>query len=213
MASGFEGKVRKLLWSAREMVRRYRGASDYRRWTDPTYLSVPDWDSRTAQMAKLIPPGTTVLEFGAGSMTLKNYLPKGCKYIPSDLVDRGSGTVVCDLNGRELPEFPPHDVVFFSGVLEFVYDLDRLADHNSHYCNIIVASYSCVAEEQAVNKRARRAAGWVNDYTSGEFEKLFARSGFRCDHVECWHTQKIYRFVREGTAGASSLVLGGASCG
>jgi hypothetical protein len=200
MLSGFKGKVKMLLWSARERVRIYRGASDYRRWSNATSLSVLDWESRTAQMAKLIPPGTTVLEFGAGRMILKNHLAEGCKYIPSDLVDRGSGTIVCDLNARDLPVFPPHDVVFFSGVLEFVYDLNRLAAHISQDCNIIVASYSCVAEEQAANKRARRAAGWVNDYTSGEFERLFARSGFRCDHVECWNTQKIYRFVREENA-------------
>ena len=32
----------------------------------------PDWDSRTERIARLIPPGATVLEFGAGRMALRN---------------------------------------------------------------------------------------------------------------------------------------------
>jgi hypothetical protein len=196
MVRGCKEKVWKMLEATRTLFRRYQGGSDYRRWADSRSLS-PDWDSRTAQMAKLIPPGTTVLEFGAGRMALKKYLPEGCRYTPSDLVDRGDGTIVCDLNAPDPPAFPTHDVAVFSGVLEYVNDIDYLIKNIGQFFNVIVTSYC--DREQVPGRVLRRSQGWVNDYTSGEFEELFARSGFRCDHVEPWLRQKIYRFVRVGT--------------
>ena len=170
------------------------GRSDYRRWGNTRSLSL-DWDARTERIARLVPPGSTVLEFGAGKMALRNYLPEGCKYTPSDLVDRGNGTIVCDLNATELPEFPPHDVAVFSGVLEYLNNIDRLIINLKMKVNIIIASY--VVQEQVPSKLMRRSCGWVNDYTSVDFEDIFSRLDLRCDHVENWFDQKIYRFVRE----------------
>jgi len=210
MVSGFKEMVRKTLEAIRTLFRRYQGGSDYRRWADSRSL-LPDWEPRTEQLAKLIPPGSTVLEFGAGRMALKKYLPEGCRYTPSDLVDRGDGTIVCDLNAPDTPAFPTHDVAVFSGVLEYVNDIDSLIQNIAQFFHVVVASYC--DREQVPGRVVRRSQGWVNDYTSGEFEELFARSGFRCDHVEPWLKHKIYRFVREGTARASSSGSGGAISG
>jgi glycosyltransferase involved in cell wall biosynthesis len=137
-------------------------------------------------------------------MTLKDRLPEACTYIPSDLVDRGPGTIVCDLNARELPAFPPHDVAVFSGVLEYVNEIDRLVNQISKSASVVIASY-CV-RERVPDRVTRRASGWVNDHTSVELEGIFRRSGFRCDRVEDWRSQVIYRFVREpaGSPGASA---------
>jgi hypothetical protein len=173
-----------------------------RRWGDPRSLS-SDWDSRTEQIARLIPPGTTVMEFGAGRMALRDHLPEGCKYTPSDLVDRGSGTIVCDLNARDLRAFPPHEVAVFGGVLEYVNDVSLLIKKSSKSFDIIIASYC--ARERIPGRAVRRSHGWVNDYTSEEFEEIFARAGLRCDRLEDWGNQRIYRFVREPTEG----IIGG----
>jgi glycosyltransferase involved in cell wall biosynthesis len=150
-------------------------------------------------MAKLIPPGTRVLEFGAGRMVLRDYLPEGCRYTPSDLVDRGIGTIVCDLNARDLPAFPPHDVAVFSGVLTYVNEVEELIRRISSSFKLIVVAYPVF--EQSSSKVARRAHGWVNDHTSVEFEGIFLRSGYRCDHVGNWRAEKVYRFVREQADG------------
>ena len=188
------------MWEAtRTSFRRLRGGANYRRWGNPGSLS-PDWDSRTEQIARLIPPGASVLEFGAGRMALRDHLPEGCRYTPSDLVDRGAGTIVCDLNARELPPFPPHDVAVFSGVLEYINDVGGLVRHVANNVNIIITSYTDI--EHVPGKLVRRSQGWVNDYQSGQLREIFARSGFRCDRVEDWRNQKIYRFVRGGSAGA-----------
>ncbi len=199
MMGELKERVRSMRQAIRTSLRRLRGGADYGRWGNPSSLS-PDWDSRTEQIARLIPPGATVLEFGAGRMALRDHLPAGCKYTPSDLVNRGDGTIVCDLNAQELPLFPPHDVAVFSGVLEYVNDVSCLITHICKSVNIIIASYA--VRERVSGTVMRRSQGWVNDYGSDEFEEVFARSGFRCNRVEGWQSQKIYRFVREPVEGA-----------
>src|SRR5438105_15076772 len=76
--------------------------SDYGRWSNPENLE-RRWDLRTRQLAQLIPKDSTVVEFGAGRRQLELYLDPSCAYVPSDLTDRGPGTIVCDLNRRPLP--------------------------------------------------------------------------------------------------------------
>jgi hypothetical protein len=189
----------RMVWGAtKTSFRKLRGKSDYRRWGDYGSLS-PDWDSRTEQISRLISPGASVLEFGAGRMALKKYLAAGCTYTPSDLVARGDGTIVCDLNAPELPVLPPHDVAVFSGVLEYVNNVQSVISHVGQFVETIIASYAvreCVSE-----RLTRRSLGWVNDFTSEELEELFSRAGFRRDCVENWHEQKIFRFVRERPRG------------
>jgi hypothetical protein len=182
----------------RTSFRRLRLETDYGRWGDCRSFST-DWDARTARLARMIPPGSQVLEFGAGRMALKNYLPPGCSYTPSDLVDRGAGTIVCDLNGPELPAFPPHDVAVFSGVLEYIHDVRSVVSHIGGLVATIVASYAI--RERVSGRMTRRAQGWVNDLTSQQFEEVFARAGFRHDLVEDWGNHKLYRFVRVAHAG------------
>ena len=152
--------------------------------------TVSELGYRTKQIYGLIEPGSSVIEFGAGRLVLKAFLPKGCDYTPTDLVDRGEGTIVCDLNGTSLPEPRPYDVAVFSGVLEYVVDVPRLISHLSKSVEVIIASY-VVAQS---NRVSRRAHGWVIDYTSAQFVEVFENARFCCDHSEEWTSQVIYKF-------------------
>lgn len=143
-------------------------------------------------MAALVPPGSSVIEFGAGRRILEGALPPGCRYTPSDLVDRGGGTIVCDLNAARLPDFDHHDVAVFSGVLEYVFDVSRLVSHLATRVNIVVASYATLDR----NRAGRRRHGWVNDFTEAEFMSVFESAGFVCDLREAWKTQTIFYFRR-----------------
>jgi hypothetical protein len=129
-------------------------------------------------------------------MTLKDKLPEGCQYTPSDLVDRGAGTIVCDLNGRDLPSFPVHDIAVFGGVLEYINDVPRVITHVSKFADRIIASY--VVSEAFPSTLERRVQGWVNDYNSSQFEEIFSRLGFRCADVSAWGCHRIFEFVRDG---------------
>jgi hypothetical protein len=92
-----------------------------------------------------------------------------------------------------LPTFPCHDVAVLGGVLEYVNDVGALLRQLHESVNIIVASYAVREEVQRLLER--RSHGWVNDFTSGELEEIFARSGFDRDRAESWRGQRIYRFV------------------
>jgi hypothetical protein len=172
-------------------ARKFRGATDYRRWGKTSNLS-PDWDVRTRMIAGLINPGASVLEFGAGRMVLKTFLPANCTYTPSDIVDRGPGTLICDLNGKTLPPFPRHNVAVFSGVLEYIIEIQRLADHLAAFVDVVIASYAVTD----LNRGPRRMFGWVNDFSSAQIVQIFEHAGFNCEKTDRWEEQIIYRFVR-----------------
>ena len=84
-----------------------------------------------------MPNYSRVIEFGAARRALEKYLDPSCVYTASDLVDRGLGTIVCDLNERPLPDLgaDAYDVAVLMGVLEYVRDMpsviDWLAQHFS----------------------------------------------------------------------------------
>ena len=68
-------------------------SSDYDRWANLANHKV-GWEDRTRQMVRLIAPGTSVFEFGAGRCHLEKMLPENCSYTPSDLVSRGALTYI-----------------------------------------------------------------------------------------------------------------------
>ncbi len=181
-------------------VRRLRRRSDYQRWTDPTSLQAW-WDSRTQLLAEMIPPGSRVIEFGAGRRQLERYLHASCTYVPSDLVDRGTGTLVWDLNRRPLPDLKGHrmDVAAFGGVLEYIVDVPALVEWLVRSVSCCVMSYSCVTPAarfpQAVLDRARRIRnGYVNHLSEAELVWLFGRHAWSCMDRRSWREQRLLLF-------------------
>lgn len=162
--------------------------SDLDRWSNVKNLK-EDWNERTIMISELIDEGLVVLEFGAGRLTLKNHL-RNCKYIPSDLVDRGENTIVCDLN-RELPNIPEVDVIVFSGVLEYIHDLEKLISFLSLKTSSFVLSYAV----SDYNKNDRRRHGWVNDYSKIKLESIFESNGFKLEQSSRWEDQIINKFI------------------
>jgi hypothetical protein len=167
-------------------------SSDVRRWSKNSSLDKA-WDSRTEMIASLIPARSTVLEFGAGQQVLRQMLSADCEYIPSDLVERTPGTLICDLNSAKLPTIPRHDVAVFSGVLEYVHDVARAIDFAGHGAKVIVASY--VSADAVPSRFDRLANGWVNALREDEFTQLFESRGWRIDERRCWGNQCVYRFA------------------
>jgi hypothetical protein len=179
-------------------LRKHFNASDQRRWSKISSLS-KDWDERTVTIARMIPSGTSVLEFGAGRLVLKMHLPAGCRYTPSDICDRGEGTIVCDLNQRPLPFFPQHDLIVFSGVLEYIHNVPEVMTHLRGCCDSILASYVCATDKGKLEILQRRRAAWVNDYTAAELIAAFEQTGFACVEDVPWRSnQRIFRFQKKG---------------
>jgi hypothetical protein len=183
-------------------VHRALGGSDHRRWADVDNLE-QWWDERTARLAQLVPVNSHVIEFGAGRRRLESMLDKTCRYTPSDLVERGPGTLVCDLNGRPLPELKELSVTvaLFGGVLEYVHDLDSLIEWLSKQVICCIASYTVAPAGLSVVGRirdrfSRRYYGFMNCHSESELLALFERHGYRCEANDTWTTQKLYRFAK-----------------
>lgn len=176
---------------------KFRKTNDVERWNDSSQL-LSDWASRNQLISSLIPNGLSIIDCGAGKMTLKKYLKKDCKYTPLDIVDRGNGTIICDLNSKVLPILQKYDVAVVSGVLEYIYDIPNLIRYLSKSVGMIVISYS---PSDTVPKRLDRLSnGWVNDYSTLKLKQMFELAGFDCDNSLTWKSQIICRFVKTGKA-------------
>src|SRR5262249_45361998 len=144
--------------------------TDRKHWANPRSLH-ESWEPRTRKAAALVPKNSRVLEFGAGNRLLGRYLDPSCTYVPSDLVDRGPGTIVCDLNKRPLPDLGEnaYDVTVLIGVLEYVRDVPSVLDWLAELAPVCVlgcapaktTGYSLRAIREAVG---RLKAGWMNNY-------------------------------------------------
>jgi hypothetical protein len=193
------------LWAT--LRSRLLGRSDASHWSDPASFDV-EWNERARLAAKLIPAGASVVEFGAGLRQLEAFLGQGISYTPSDIVDRGPGTLVLDLNVRPLPRLSNVDTAVFCGVLEYVTDLPTLVQWLSDWAALCVASYNCAFSSPRTASRiievARRArSGWVNTFDGRQFCGEFAAAGFELVERRIWYeggdNEPIFVFRRKGS--------------
>ena len=177
--------------------------SDYRRWGN-LYNYEEWWDSRTEQIARMIPQKSRVIEFGAGRRKLENFLDPSCGYVPSDLMDRGPGTFVCDLNRRPLPSLSNLnvDAAVFGGVLEYIHDMESLVEWLATQVSVCVASYAYTHNHKSTFGRLREGfsrfrLGYMNSYTEENLIDVFRRGGFRCIASDLWTSQRVFLFVNQ----------------
>lgn len=184
---------------AKMAVFRSIGRSDYERWADPDNLEAW-WASRTQKLAGLVPAGTRVIEFGAGTRPLERCLDASCTYTASDLVDRGPGTFVCDLNRRPLPDLGAvrPDVAVFAGVLEYVRDVPAVVAWLARHVRFCAASYAVAHRSglgRALAAGARRTYyGYMNAYSEADLVAVFRRGGFACVRTDSWNDQRLFLF-------------------
>lgn len=166
-------------------------SSDYKRWTNPKEL-FQDWNERTAILGAMVSPGAIVIEFGAGTMSLKDYLPKNCNYTPSDIYSSSPEILVCDLN-KPIPfDLLKYDTAVFSGVLEYIYDLDSVFDQFQDKIGNIILSYAC----SDISNANRLNRGWLSDYTKQELLTIFKKYHYQIVEYKEWRNQSIFKLVK-----------------
>jgi hypothetical protein len=169
---------------------RLLGRADFARWADPESFET-GWIGRTHLAVSLVPPGARIIEFGAGLRQMENLLPSGMAYVPSDVIDRGPGTRVIDLNARPLPPVDGMDTAVLCGVLEYVVDVPAVVSWLSQWATSCIASYNCAATARGtlsrVSESARRArSGWVNTWSETEIRAIFLNAGFTLVERRTW---------------------------
>lgn len=167
--------------------------SDLKRWSTLKSFH-KTWEERTYILARKIPKDAIVLEFGAGRQILRDQLPKGCTYLHSDIVKRDKDTIVVDLN-KELPEFPKVDVMIFSGVLEYIYDVEKILAHCSKYSNQILMSYA--VQDKCRNIDKRRHHGWISDLSHKNVVDIAKNINMSCNKFDVWRDQYLYHLRQQ----------------
>lgn len=185
-----------------KVITALRQRTDYSRWADTRNI-FPSWESRTQRAAELIPRSSRVIEFGAGNRTLERHLDRSCTYTPSDIVERGPGTIVCDLNSTPLPDLGAdgYDVAVLMGVLEYMRDMPSVLDWLTELAPICVLSYACArggrfSPRRALGVAGRLRSGWLNSYRAEDVRSLFRERGFVQLREEGWHDQRLFVFSR-----------------
>lgn len=186
------------------LISALRQQTDYRRWSNPRSIYT-EWESRTQQAAAFVPNNSRVIEFGAATRILERYLDPSCTYTPSDIVDRGPGTFVCDLNERPLPDLGDgYDVAVIMGVLEYITDVPAVVDWLAKYVPRIVVSYAAADSKRSLRGRlgsfGRLSGGWMNNYREAEFRSIFLNRGYTAVHEENWKEQRMFVFTRQPSA-------------
>jgi hypothetical protein len=151
--------------------------------------------------AALVPNHSRVVEFGAGNRVLERYLDPSCTYTPSDIVERGPGTIVCDLNQRPLPNLGGYDVAVFMGVLEYLRDVPSVLDWLARQFDVCVLSYACADSTEhplrgIAQSVGRLQHGWMNNYRDEELRSLFRERGYDCRSEDSWEDQRLYVYSR-----------------
>lgn len=163
--------------------------TDVHRWSNDSNFS-GDWDGRTHLIARYISSNDRVAEFGAGLQALRAVLPEGCQYQPFDIVARTPDVRVCDLN-NDLPSIAgEYDVAVFSGVLEYLSDLDAVFSWLTRSVDRIVFSYAVSDVLSSPLERSRN--GWVNNISCAELIKLTQAKGFSCRLETTWRHHFIF---------------------
>ena len=189
--------ARRPLYTLRILMTPLTNAQLKKRWSQSESL-LSEWDGRTQLIAKLIPNGSKVIEFGAGRMVLKPLLGTNCVYQPSDIVDRGRGTLVLDLNVDRVVLGCSYSHAVFSGVLEYVRDIAGLIQAISPQVSIIIASYSSTDAIPDIVIRLQN--GWVSHLSDSDFLNAFIVAGYDVGDAFNWREQKIYVFRKRNEA-------------
>lgn len=113
----------------------------------------------------------SLMDLGCGQQACGHMLAETVDYYPVDQYRHIPSTIVKDFNKGEFLEIPV-DVIFCSGVLEYIYDLDSLLEKFARYGKTVLCSYCCT------DTHPNRATIWVNHLSHSDFIKLFERHGF-----------------------------------
>ena len=169
--------------------------SDLQRWSkDQVFYD--DWNERSHILGSYVADGSRVIEFGAGKGVLENYFNKTITYQPVDIVQRTPNFLVCDLNKIPLSiSLAAYNTAIFSGVLEYVYDIEVLFEQFSTQIPHMILSYSC----SDICKQNRLTNGWLSDYTLADLKTIFKKYNYKINREQHWKDQTLFELVQNMT--------------
>lgn len=132
------------------------------------------WPTRLALVASFIPPGSSVLDLGAGARALRDHLPEGCEYTPADLPE-------FDMNAGLWPE-GAFDVAVMAGVLEYADRPDEALLRLRELAPLAIVTYA--------HDWRRPDPDWNNLDAAG-FVSAALRAGYLVRAAAVWHHERV----------------------
>lgn len=128
------------------------------------------WRRRTIAIRKLLGDNIhSVIDVGAGSMSLGRLLNPEVRYYPVDYERHCDETLVCDLNAYQFPDIKA-DAAVLAGILEYLNDVDWLFDTLAERVSVIVLSYKAsegYSSDELITKLRHRGfilTGWDKEF-------------------------------------------------
>lgn len=164
-------------------------------WKEIEYFD-EKWKTRIMEMAKYINiSDKKICDIGCGQEWLRDYLQPEIEYCGVDYVERNNNTIICDLNRKELPSSDLlNDVVFCSGVLEYINDLNWFIKEITISAKKIIISY--VTIEDQPNIKIRQALTWVNNLNLYEVIYPFINNNYALSGIKKVNLNTILCFER-----------------
>jgi hypothetical protein len=168
--------------------------TDYARW-EKTARETPMWDERNKLIASLIPENVSVIDVGAGNMTLRSLIPASCRYQSVDCVKVADDTLLVDFNKGILPEIEgSFDLAICSGVMEYVESPKDFLRIVTGWANLVILTYATLDANPGIGNR--RQLGWFNDLSYMDLIKLISEEKIFMRHVATWQGQVIFELKR-----------------
>lgn len=163
--------------------------TDFNRW-EHNAKEKPCWDGRNQFIATLIPPGASIIDVGAGAMTLEKYLVRDTDYTPLDAVRSSERTLIVDFNTYDIPQLDYiRDYAVCSGIMEYILPTHFFIETIRKWARNIILSYAI----SDLNPDATTArTGWVNNFSDQNLRVLFRQHGLNLKKTYRWEKQTIY---------------------
>lgn len=139
------------------------------------------WPGRMAEVARRIPPGSRVLDLGAGAEGLRELLPPDCTYTPADQRRRSPDTLLVGLDDGPWPQ-GRWDIAVVVGVLEYARHPEAVLRRLRYRASQALVTYA---------HAGRRDPAWRNSLSEAGLRKAARRTGWRAELVGSWSTPEI----------------------
>jgi hypothetical protein len=147
-------------------------------------LNLPRWPGRSEAVARLVYPGSSVLDMGAGACGLRDWLPPGCTYTAIDAVPGGRPDIgECDLMQCHVDAYRFHqfDAAVMAGVLEHVSRPERAVMLGALWAKRLLFTYDPAADEHK-----------PDGLTWRDYPYATTINGLYCARVGEWESHGIY---------------------
>lgn len=163
-------------------------------WPGPLVIE-PAFARRRARLtaARSVPEGSVVLDLGCCTPAFRYMLPKGCRYIGSDMVERFEDCRVADYHKGELPQPGEATLVAVLGLLEYLGDVPGFLARLRSLDRPVIATYHAADDTAGAD---RGALGWQSHMTRMDVLEACRSAGFEASarwafdgHQSLFHLQ------------------------